>query len=228
MRKIILAVALIVLIATSGYAQDDACSADMLTQQQSTFAAYLTFDFENDAEAALANLFRLGALYQTLALDCGYQPNEVEIDRLLEQTLRFVSLDDLILSQAVGTDVDAILVELEEVYGDPLMGQLLYNGLEPALGGGTLGCAGCHENEAVAPLTAGAWTRVDDIRLALPAFADYSHRQFLVESIVQPMAYITPDYAGMMPEIYGRQLTTQQLADLVAFLDSQDQLLEDE
>ena len=229
MRKTILIVALIVLTATGGAAQDDvanSCTAGALAQQQSTFAAYLTFDFVNNAGLALANLFRLGALYQTMALDCGYQPNEVETDRLLEQTLALVSLDDLILAQAVGTDVAAILVELEDVYGDPLQGQLLYNGLEPALGGSTLGCAGCHENEAVAPLTAGAWTRIDEIRLALPAFADYSHREFLVESIVQPMAYITPEYAGMMPEIYGRQLTTQQLADLVAFLDSQDQLLE--
>lgn len=228
MRKTILTLALVYLLAASGYAQGDvtdSCAAETLTQQQSTFAAYLTFDFVNDAELALANLFRLGALYQTLALDCGYQPNEVEIDRLLEQTLAFVSLDDLILAQAVGTDVAAILAELNDVYGDPLHGQLLYNGLEPALGGGALGCAGCHENEAVAPLTAGTWTRIDEIRLDLPAFAEYSHRQFLVESIVQPMAYITPDYAGMMPEIYGRQLTTQQLADLVAFLDSQDQLL---
>lgn len=231
MRKTILTIALIALLATSVAAQGDSadnCQADALTQQQSTFAAYLTFDFVNNAELALANLFRLGALYQTMALDCGYQPNGVEVDRLLEQTLAFVSLDDLILAQAVGADVEAILVELDEVYGDPLKGQLLYNGLEPALGGSTLGCAGCHENEAVAPLTAGTWTRVDEIRLDLPAFADYSHREFLVESIVKPMAYITPDYAGMMPEIYGRQLTTQQLADLLAFLDSQDQLLEGE
>lgn len=229
MWKIFLTIALFALAAASGNAQDDAienCAADALAQQQSTFAAYLTLDFVDNIEQALANLFRLGALYQALALDCGYQPNEVEIERLLEQTLRFVSLDDLILAQAVGTDVDAILVELDEVYGDPFNGQLLYNGLEPALGGSTLGCAGCHENEAVAPLTAGTWTRVDEIRLGLPAFADYSHRQFLVESIVQPMAYITPDYAGMMPEIYGRQLTTRQLADLLAFLDSQDQLLD--
>ena len=231
MRKITLTIALVFWLALTSYTQDDEadnCNAEALTQQQSTFAAYLTFDFVNNAELALANLFRLGALYQTLALDCGYQPNEVEIDRLLEQTLTFVSLDDLILAQAVGTDVEAILTELEEVFGDPLNGQLLYNGLEPALGGSALGCAGCHENEAVAPLTAGTWTRVDELRLALPAFADYSHHQFLVESIVRPMAYITPDYAGMMPEIYGRQLTTQQLADLVAFLDSQDQLLDDQ
>ena len=226
MRITLLTIALIVMLAADGQAQDeDLCGADALTRQQGAFAAYLSFDFADDAEQSLANLFRLGALYQTLALDCGYQPNEVEIDRLLEQTLRFVSLEDLILAQAVGADVDAILLELDEVYGDPLKGQLLYNGLAPALGGSALGCAGCHENEAVAPLTAGTWTRVDEIRLALPAFADYSHRRFLVESIVQPMVYITPDYAGMMPEIYGRQLTTQQLADLVGFLESQDQLL---
>jgi len=226
MRILLLTITLAALLVGGGRAQDDDnCEADALTRQQGAFAAFLSFDFANDAEQSLANLFRLGALYQTLALDCGYQPNEVEIDRLLEQTMRYVSLDDLILAQAVGTDLDAILDELETVYGDPLNGQLLYNGLTPALGGGALGCAGCHENEAVAPLTAGTWTRVDEIRLALPAFADYSHRRFIVESIVQPMVYITPDYAGMMPEIYGRQLTTQQLADLVAFLDSQDQLL---
>ena len=226
MRIMLLTIALVALLAGGGQAQEgEACEADALSRQQGAFAAYLAFDFANDAEQSLANLFRLGALYQTLALDCGYQPNEVEIDRMLEQTMRFVSLDDLILAQAVGTDLDAILDELETVYGDPLNGQLLYNGLTPALGGGELGCAGCHENEAVAPLTAGTWTRVDEIRLARPAFADYSHRRFLVESIVRPMPYITPDYAGMMPEIYGRQLTTQQLADLVAFLESQDQLL---
>lgn len=203
------------------------CSADELTRQQSTLAAFLAPDFEADLDGAVANMFRLGALYQSMALICGYAPNQIEIDRLLEQALMFVSLEDLIAAQSVGADVEAILLELEEVYGDPLQGQLLYNGLEPALGGVALGCSGCHENEAVAPLTAGTWTRINDIRLAQPQFGDYSHRQFLVESIVQPMVYITPDYAGMMPEFYGGQLTIQQLADLVSFLDSQDQFLED-
>ena len=109
MRKTILTLALIAFSRRARSAQDEAadnCAADALAQQQSTFAAFLSFDFANNAEQALANLFRLGALYQTLALDCGYQPNEVEIDRLLEQTLAFVSLDDLILAQAVGTDVE--------------------------------------------------------------------------------------------------------------------------
>ena len=217
------------LTALSAWAQEDpSCTDAELARQQDTLASFLTLNFAADFEASLANLFRLGALYQAMALDCGYAPNEAEIDRLLGQALMFVSLDDLIAAQSVGADVEAILLELEDVYGDPLQGQLLYNGLEPALGGTALGCSGCHENEAVAPLTAGTWTRINDIRLGLPRFAEYSHRQFLVESIVQPMAYITPDYAGMMPEFYGGQLTEQQLADLLAFLDSQDQYLETE
>ena len=201
------------------------CLDEELTRQQETFAGFLTLDFENDRDMALANLFRLGAIYQSMALDCGYQPNQAEVKVMLEQVLDYASLDDLITAQSVGADVDKILSELETAYGDPLTGQLLYNGLEPALGGSPLGCAGCHENEAIAPLTAGTWTRISDVRLNLRQFEDYSHRQFLVESIVKPMNYITPDYAAVMPEFYGGQLTIQQLADLVAFLDSQDQFL---
>jgi len=231
MKNLTLAMSLILALLLRAWAQEDAdeaCSGALLSRQQEILAGYLTLDFENDGELALANLFRLGASYQALALDCGYAPNAAEVNAMLEQALDFASLDDMIAAQSVGVDVATILTELEAVHGDPLTGQLLYNGLEPTLGGAPLGCAGCHENEAIAPLTAGSWTRINDIRLGLPQFKHYSHRQFLVESIVRPMDYITPDYAAVMPEIYGGQLTIQQLADLVAFLDSQDQLLEDE
>ena len=230
MKKLTLLTAMVALLVLASLAQEevaDGCAADELARQQSTFAQFLALDFADDGAQALANLYRLGTLYQSLALDCGYAPNAVEVSRMLEVALQFASLDDLIAAQSVGADVEAILLELDEARGDPLNGQLLYSGLEPTLGGAVLGCAGCHENEAVAPLTAGTWTRVDELRLALPEFSEYSHRRFLVESIVQPMVYITPDYAGVMPDIYGRQLTTEQLADLVAFLESQDQLLEE-
>lgn len=229
MKSVGIFIALILMLPV--IAQDDAaeaCDAAALSRQQETFSNFLSLDFATDVDRALANLYRLGAIYQSIALDCGYVPNNVEINAMLEQALNFASLNDLIAAQSVGNNVENILIELEAVHGDPLTGQLLYNGLEPALGGTPLGCAGCHENEAIAPLTAATWTRINDIRLTLRQFADYSHRQFLVESIVRPMDYITPDYAEVMPEIYGGQLTIQQLADLVAFLDSQDQLLEDE
>ena len=230
MRKLLVISLLAMALALPLMAQEAGgteCGGDELARQRDTLAAFLISDFAADMPGALANLFRLGALYQSLALDCGYAPNEAEIGRMLDQTLRLVSLEELIAAQAVGADVEAILLELDSLYGDPLRGQLLYNGLEPALGGAVLGCAVCHENEAVAPLTAGTWTRVNDIRLALPQFADYSLRQFLVESIVQPNAYVTPDFAGAMPDIYAGQLTAEQLADLVAFLYSQDQFLDE-
>ena len=230
MAKLCKLIFLFLTLALSSAAQDVyvSCADDELARQQETFAGFLTPDFDTDREMALANLFRLGAIYQSMALDCGYAPNIAEVKVMLEQVLKFASLEDLIAAQSVGVDVDEILLELDEVYGDPLTGQLLYNGLEPALGGSPLGCAGCHENEAIAPLTAGTWTRISDVRLHLRQFEDYSHRQFLVESIVRLMEYITPNYAAVMPEMYGGQLTVQQLADLVAFLDSQDQLLEGE
>ena len=202
------------------------CLPENLAQQQATFSEFLAPDFEGDTEQAMANLFRLGAAYQEMALRCGYVPNEPEVDTMLAQVLEFASLDDLIAAQSVGNDVDAILMELEEVSGDPINGQLLYNGLEPVLGGAIIACSGCHEAGEIAPPTEGTWTRTNDIRLLEPEFEEYTVEHYLIESIVQPDVYIAPPYQNVMPTFYGTQLTTQQLADIVAFLDSQDQLLE--
>lgn len=226
MRLLLLSLALVMPCIDAG-AQTDSCAREELESQQNTLAGYLSPDFAGDYDLAIANLFRLGALYQSMALRCGYMPSEPEIDAMLERTLSLVALEDLIAAQSVGNDVAAILLELQETYGDPLAGQMLYNGLEPALGGVALGCAGCHENEAVAPLTSGTWTRIEELLLQQPKLKAYSHRQYLIESIVQPMAYTRPDYAPLMPDFYGSQLSAQHLADLVAFLDSQDQLLDD-
>jgi mono/diheme cytochrome c family protein len=226
---IILVISILLVFPIS--AQDDVspdCLPENLAQQQSTFAEFLTPDFEGDSEQAIANLFRLGAAYQEMALRCGYVPNEPEVNTLIDQVLEFASLESLIQAQSVGDDVEEILLELEEVGGDPLTGQELYNGLEPALGGAILGCSGCHEVGEIAPPTEGTWTRVNDIRLLLPEFEEYTVEQYLVESIVNPAAYQVPDYTSPMPAIYSNQLTIQQLADLVAYLDSQDQLLDDE
>ncbi len=211
-------------------AQDEppaGCTAEELSRQQQTVAEFLPLDFVNDRAQAIANLYRLGALYQSMSLYCDYQPNTIEVNAMLERALEYASLDELIAAQSVGRDVAMIMTELDELYGDPLAGQQLFNGAQPALGGVMLGCSGCHDNEATAPLTAGTWTRANEIRLPLPQFANYDERRYLVESIVQPSAYIVPDYVDVMPEFYAGQLTTQQLADLVAYLESQDQLLDE-
>jgi mono/diheme cytochrome c family protein len=46
--------------------------------------------------------------------------------------------------------------------------------------------------------------------------------EFILESIVNPDAEVTPGFAdNLMPEDYGQKLNEQQLADLVAFLKPQ-------
>jgi mono/diheme cytochrome c family protein len=142
----------------------------------------------------------------------------------IERTLQFAGLPQIIAAMAVGDDVEAILAELETTNGDSFNGQLLYNGLEPALDGIPLTCSGCHMEETIAPLTEGTWTRITEERLQDEALADYSARQYLVESILHPNAYIVEGYnANVMPSAYGQRLDLQQLADLLAYLESQDQ-----
>ena len=78
MTRLRLLIPLLLSLALAAAAQDEAadgCGAAALTRQQETLAAYLTLDFAKDGEMALANLFRLGALYRSMALGCGYQPN---------------------------------------------------------------------------------------------------------------------------------------------------------
>ncbi len=122
----------------------------------------------------------------------------------------------------VGPNVEEILANLPE--GDATHGEALYNGQEALEIGVPAGCSGCHANGAVGPDTVGTWTRVQNQRLTLPEFADYTGEQYLIESIVQPNAYIVPGYSsGVMNANYGDQLTAQDLADIIAYLETQNQ-----
>jgi hypothetical protein len=203
------------------------CSHSALAEQQSVLAAQFPFDFEAEPEVSRDNLFRLGAAYQMLALQCAYQPSEDEVSTLIEQTLSFATIADIIAANSVGTDIETILAELEDTPGDLTNGQLLYNGIENALDGTALGCSHCHSGPT-APATEGTWTRVDEIRLNDAALAGYDTRRYLVESIIHPNDYVVPDFLpDLMPANYGSRLDIQMLADIVAYLESQDQLLEE-
>ena len=84
------------------------------------------------------------------------------------------------------------------------------------------GCTSCHRDAASAPDTIGTWTRVTTMRLAEAQFAGYTAERYVVESIVQPGAYVVDGYSsGVMPANFGSEMTDQQLADIVAFLRTQ-------
>lgn len=223
MRRLIsLLTLLVVFILASGalLAQIDEnepepIDCDQLADLQAELSAQLaTFadDLEADAEAAMEVMYNVGLEYQRLALACGYLPP---------------NLGQLVIGASA--DFARVMTALDELSGDPVHGQLLYNGEELAAGGVTLTCAGCHEGEApVAPVTEGTWTRWDEQRRLEPAYADESFAYYIAESILHPSEYVPEGYiAGVMPMMYPDQLGYQDLADLIAFLESQDQLMED-
>jgi len=116
-------------------------------------------------------------------------------------------------------EIDAVVAraldEMAELTGDPNNGQSLYNG--------SLACSACHNLATVAPPTEGTFTRVQDTRLADPNLAGYSAEHYIVESILAPNAYVVEGYpANNMPQNFGERLDAQLLADLVAYLSSQD------
>ncbi len=116
-----------------------------------------------------------------------------------------------------GDNVDGILARwaAEEIVGSAVSGELLYDA--------EYGCTDCHRNGASAPDTVGTLTRIRTERLTLPQFAGYSVEQYLVESITRPGDYVVDGYSsGLMPSNFGVRMTDQQLADIVAFLMTQE------
>ena len=64
---------------------------------------------------------------------------------------------------------------------------------------------------------------MSNTRLAEPALAGYDEVHYIVESILAPNAYVAAGYpANNMPQNFGERLDAQLLADLVAYVSSQD------
>lgn len=173
---------------------------------------YLTLNTLRDSlEAgdtnALGSVYDVGLRYQAIALECGYLPDNV---------------DGLVINT---TDIDRVLDVLQTLAGDPLRGKLLYDGQEPSAGNTILGCYGCHTPGLVAPATEGTWTRWDEEHRFEERFAGYDFDRYVVEAVLLPWDYFVPTYPEYtMPDFYHEQLGYQDLADLVAYLESQDQL----
>jgi hypothetical protein len=163
------------------------------------------------SQDAFGVLYAAGVALQARMLACGYIPDDIE-------------------SLAVGEDtpLERVMEVLDTLTPDPLRGQLMYLGQERSAQNSTLGCSGCHEEGEVGPPTAGTWTRWDEQHRLLPEYADQPFAYFAAEAILDPNAHVEEPYLpNLMPPFYGTALGYQDLADLIAFLESQDQLPED-
>jgi mono/diheme cytochrome c family protein len=127
------------------------------------------------------------------------------------------------LSPPVGDNVEAILARFtdEEIVGDAAHGEAIYKNLQPSGRNSLLGCGGCHLGGLVAPATEETWDNILNIRLNDPQLEGYTPEQYIVESIVSPGAYIVPTYSdGQMPPDFAQRMSTQDLADIIAYLKS--------
>ena len=123
--------------------------------------------------------------------------------------------------ETIGDDVDAALVAIANLTGDAARGEALYLGETSTEALVVLGCASCHQ-AGNAPETQGTWTRILEQRLSEPQFGAYSPERYFAESVLRPTAYGAPgSWAVVMPTGFPNQLTAQDMADLLAFVQTQ-------
>ncbi|NWF80899.1 MAG: c-type cytochrome [Chloroflexi bacterium] len=103
--------------------------------------------------------------------------------------------------------------------GDPAAGAALFASLpSEAVAVGGVNCSVCHN---IAP---GSGTLVGPSLSGIGAIAatrqpDLSAAQYLRVSIINPSAYVVDGFAaGVMPGVYPKGLTPEQIEDLVAYL----------
>jgi mono/diheme cytochrome c family protein len=126
---------------------------------------------------------------------------------------------------SVGSDVAAALTAIGELTADPARGDRLYHGQERSQLNRSLPCLACHLAEAngVGPMTSGTWTRAVSLHDGDPALEGYSPEFYIVESILLPGNYVVSGFSNAMQANLGNDMSAQDLADIVAYLQTQTQ-----
>jgi mono/diheme cytochrome c family protein len=106
------------------------------------------------------------------------------------------------------------VVSSESVPGDAAHGEELFNTFQAQV---SFACATCHhfdsEDRLIGPGLLNISTRAET-RVEGESAYDYIHN-----SIVNPSAFVVPDYPdGLMPQIYSQILTEQDIEDIIAYL----------
>lgn len=168
----------------------------------------------------IEDLTRFVLNWESTALD-EENPPEVVQDFILPGIREEGNLQILASGQPVGIEVN--YADLPA--GDATRGQTLYDSNE-------LGCSSCHLGGVIGPNTEGTATRAADRVASAPELAGYTVEQYLVESILQPNAYLVPNQGSsnysaggisLMQQNYSDRIDAQDLADLVAYLLTQTQ-----
>jgi cytochrome c2 len=125
----------------------------------------------------------------------------------------------LILALALGAGLLSACGSGAPGPADAARGQALFLG-KVRFANSAPACGGCH---AVEPGAAGGvGPNLSNVgNRAATRIAGMSAEAYLRQSIVEPDAYLAPGYQeGIHPRTYGRDLTSQQLADLIAYLET--------
>jgi cytochrome c2 len=97
--------------------------------------------------------------------------------------------------------------------GDPAHGQQIFlNGTN-----GAVPCATCHNTDTitkVGPGLAGISQR------AVTRVQGESGEEYIFESIMRPARFIVPGFSNLMPPDFEKKFTPQDIADLIAYLDT--------
>jgi hypothetical protein len=196
------------------------CSAEGVSRLIRTIEFEYYLDSTTDPTMVTDHLYQRGLSYQLLAMECGHIPNAAE-SRATSDRLHEMSADLMALQEAsVGIDPLQALIRITSLVGDPSNGEVLYMGEERTTLGRTLGCAGCHFQGFTAPATEDIWDNVINTRIYQPELIGHIPHYYVVESIIEPDAYIIPGYVDLMPHNYGDQMSAQELADIVEYLHS--------
>lgn len=93
--------------------------------------------------------------------------------------------------------------------GNPAIGESLYK---------KESCAACHDLGIVGPATDGMMIRILNDRLKVPENAGLTAGQYIAQSILDPGAYVVPDFLDAHPSDYSLHLSVSDVRDLIAYI----------
>jgi hypothetical protein len=145
------------------------------------------------------------------------------IDTALPPTDTAVPPTETPLSTSTPLPESEIDLGMSLAAGDPLLGELTALNYR---------CTGCHDNSAYPGVEGPEFSTTDElppimkrgeVRITDPVYEGdaTTGREYIIESILSPAAYTVPgDWPKPMPETFHEEMTDEELADILAWLET--------